>query len=200
MAGAAFAIRSSAATRRSPLHAEIEVLRARQDLTEARHEITEVLHRYARGWDREDEATIRDCFWPDSTHQHGAFRGLSHEFVAISFKATRNVKLMSHSISNISIEIVGNRAVSECHFLAYHRRPSRTGSGEVDWFLKGRYLDRFERRSGVWKIAHRRGLHDFARTFEPADTSLASAPADQLSAPRPLDPLYAMLEELRTGR
>lgn len=190
---------SGAGAGKSP-RGELERLAARQAVTEAREQISEVLYRYARGWDRQDEATIKDCFWPESTHQHGAFKGLSHDFTTASFKATRNVRIMSHMITNVSIEVVGPKAVSECYFFAFHRRPSKTGPGEIDWFLKGRYLDRFERRGDTWKIAHRRGLHDFSRTFDPADTSLDASPPDQLGQPKPADPLYAMLDELRAGR
>lgn len=175
-------------------------LASRLDALESRHAITAVLHGYARGWDRQDEETIKDCFWPESTHQHGAFKGLSHDFVTASFKATRNVKVMSHMITNVTIELAGDKAVSESYFFAYHRRPSRTGPGDVDFFLKGRYIDKLERRGGMWKISHRRGLHDFSRTFDPADASLEAAPSEQLGQPKANDPLYTILSELKAGR
>jgi SnoaL-like domain len=197
--GLAAMSRRTPAAERAP-RAGLQALAARQANTEAREQVTEVLHRYARGWDREDEDSIRDCFWPESTHQHGAFKGLSHDFVAASYKATRNVKLMSHMITNVSIEVAGSRALSECYFFALHRRASKTGPGNVDWILKGRYIDRFERRGDTWKIAQRRGVHDFSRTFDPADTSLDAAPAEQLSGNKATDPYYSMLAELRAGR
>jgi len=200
LAGAAALTAKPAAAADKGTRAELERLAARVAVTDAREQITEVLHRYARGWDRQDEATILDCFWPESTHQHGAFKGLSRDFTTASFKATRNVRIMSHMITNVSIEVAGNKAVSECYFFAFHRRPSKTGPGEVDWFLKGRYIDRHEKRGDTWKIAHRRGLHDFSRTFDPADTSLDASPPEQLGQPKPADPLYAMLDELRAGR
>lgn len=68
-----------------------------------------------------------------------------------------------------------------------------------DRFIKGRYLDRFEKRDGVWKIAHRRGLHDFERIVAPADLNLASAPPDELSRQAPDDPIYAMLASIWSG-
>ena len=173
---------------------------AQNELTDARQQITDVLFRYARGWDRLDEETLRSCFFSDSTHQHGAFKGLSADFVTGGLKVVRNLKSCSHLITNVSIDVVGAKAVSECYFLSHHRRNKKTGEGEEDWFLKGRYLDRFENRAGVWKIAHRRGVHDFARTFDPADTSLDTAPAEQLSLHSTQDPLYAMLAELHAAR
>jgi hypothetical protein len=179
---------------------DLAVLAARQDITEARLEITQVVHRYARAVDRVDEDLLRSCFWPDSTHQHGGFKGKSQDFAGIAIRIVGALKTCSHLITNVSIEVSGDKAVAESYFLSHHRRTKKTGGpGEEDWFLKGRYLDRFEKRDGVWKIAHRRGLHDFSRLFDPADTSLDAAPAEQLSARKPDDPLYAMLAELHGG-
>lgn len=178
----------------------LERLAAAQRETEARQQITEILYRYARGWDRRDGEAILSCFFPDSTTRHGGFNGLSTDFVDVALKATEHVKAMNHMITNVSIEFAGDRAVSECYFLAHHRRPVKDSPDqEQDWFLKGRYLDKFERRDGVWKIVHRRGLHDYSRTFIPADTSLDAAAADQLSQRKPDDPLYSMLAELGAG-
>jgi len=175
-------------------------LAAQADVMDARAQITEVVHRYARANDRVDEALFRSCFWPDSTHQHGSFKGKSQDFATRAIGIVSKLRTCSHLITNVSIELVGDKAVSECYFLAHHRRTKKSGEGEEDWFLKGRYLDRFEKRDGVWKIAHRRGLHDFARTFDPADTSLDAAPAEQLSVHSTDDPLYAMLADLHAGR
>jgi hypothetical protein len=175
---------------------QLDALTDRQDVTEARQQITDVLFRYARGWDRLDEDALRSCFHSDSTHQHGAFKGLSADFITGGLKIVRTLKSCTHMITNVSIDVVGTKAVSECYFLSHHRRNKKTGPGEEDWFLKGRYLDRFEQRAGAWKIAHRRGLHDFSRTFDPADTSLDAAPVEQLSLHSTQDPLYAMLAEL----
>lgn len=171
-----------------------ELLTFKQD-AEARFQITETLHRYARGWDRRDEAALRACFHPDSTHEHGTFNGLSQDFVTGGLKSVAAVRQMTHMISNIMIEIDGDQAISECYFLAHHRRPASEGDGLIDWFLKGRYLDRHEKRDGEWRISHRRGLSDFARTFDPADSSLDAAPAEQLSHWKPDDPLYSMLSD-----
>jgi hypothetical protein len=181
------------------MKATLARLIAQAEVTDARQQITEVLHRYARGWDRLDEAALRSCFHSDSTHQHGSFKGQSQDFVTAGLKVVSKLKSCSHLITNVSIELAGDKAVSECYFLSHHRRAKKTGEGEEDWFLKGRYVDHFEKRGDLWKIAHRRGLHDFSRTFDPADNSLDSIPAEQLSVHGTDDPLYAMLADLRAG-
>jgi hypothetical protein len=162
----------------------------------ARQEITDVLYRYCRGMDRADEAAARSCFHPGSVHAHGGFQGLSADFIGFAMSVVRPLKSSTHMITNMMIELAGDRAVSECHFLAHHRRDQAAGGGEEDMFLKGRYLDVFERRHGEWKIVSRTGLHDFERVLEPADRTLAAAPADQRGRKWPEDPIYAMLADL----
>jgi hypothetical protein len=162
----------------------------------AKQEITEVLFLYCRGCDRADETALRACFHPGSIHAHGGFKGASADFIDLAMRIVRPLKSSSHMITNVMIELDGDRAVSECHFLAHHRRDKADGSGEEDMFLKGRYLDRFEARDGAWKIVSRTGLHDYQRVQEPADQGLASAPADQRGRKKPDDPIYAMLAEI----
>jgi hypothetical protein len=160
-----------------------------------KQQITEVLYRYARGCDRCDEAALRSCFHPDSTHRHGAFAGPSHDFCELALQIVRPLAACKHMISNVMIEIRGNRAVSESHFLSYHRVVDAE-SGEVhDRFHGGRYLDRLEKRHGEWKILHRTGLYDFERIALPTETP--SRPAPELcSRQQPADPLYELLDSL----
>lgn len=162
-------------------------------------QIIDVLYLYARGWDRYDEDIIRACFWPDALHQHGGFKGKSQDFITGGMKAVKGVIGTSHMITNPLVVIEGDKAVSECHFLSHHRRPKKTGDGEEYWYLKGRYLDRFERREGAWKIAYRRGLHDYSQTLAPTDEFIAKAAPEQMSHRKPDDPLYELLAALKPG-
>ena len=158
-----------------------------------------MLYRYARGWDRLDEAALRSCFFLDSTHQHGTFTGLSQDFITKAFPMVAKVKGTSHHMTNAMIDLVGDRAVAESYFAAHHRRMNKAGTDEEDYFLFGRYVDRFECRDGVWKIARRRGLNDMERIEPRADQTFASAPADSFSRRKPDDPLYAALAELHSA-
>lgn len=159
-----------------------------------KQQITEVLYRYARGWDRYDTDTLYACFHPDSTHQHAGFEGLSYDFIKMGLEMVEPVKSMTHLITNPLIMLKGDKALSECHFLAHHRRFKASGEGEEDMFLKGRYIDKLEKREGEWRIAHRTAVHDFERIVEPADQSLADAPGEQLGHRKPEDALYQFIE------
>jgi hypothetical protein len=163
----------------------------------AKQAITEVLYTYARGWDRLDEEALRSCFHPDSRHQHAGFEGLSADFIRFGLDVCQGVKSMTHLITNPLIVIKGDVAISECHYLAHHRRDRTDAeSGEEDMFIKGRYIDRFEQRNGDWKIAFRSAFFDFERIVPPADKNLAGLPDIQVGHYKPKDALYAMLESI----
>lgn len=161
----------------------------------AHRAIVDVLYRYARGWDRLDEEALRSCFFADSAHQHGAFKGRSQDFITAAFPRVSALKSTSHLITNPLVDVRGDRAFSECYFLAHHRRQNAAGTDEEDYFVQGRYIDRFERRNGEWKIARRRGVHDFERIAPRAEGAFASAPAEQRGARKPHDPLYDLLAD-----
>jgi hypothetical protein len=159
----------------------------------SRARISEVLMAYARGNDRVDEALLRSCFWPESTHKHGRFEGKSSDFIGFAMKIITGLKFTAHHISNVSIQMTGDRALSECYYLAHHRRDRKEGGGEEDAWFEGRYLDDFERRDGVWKIIRRRGLADYSPPATPAATAYADWPAGQHSLRYPDDDYYKML-------
>ena len=165
------------------------------DMLVSRTQVEEVLMQYARGNDHADEAMIRDCFWPESTHKHGGFDGKSQDFVGFAMKILVQLKYCAHHISNVSIRVNGDRAFSECYYFAHHRRPVKDGSGEEDVFFEGRYLDFHERRSGVWKIIRRRGLSDYTSTAMPANTPFAQWPAGTHTERSSDDEWYRMLAQ-----
>lgn len=169
----------------------------RLDIIESRQAITDALNAYARANDRADEALLRSLFWPESTHQHGRFTGKSSDFVGFAFKIVAGLKYACHHISNVAIEVKGDRAFSECYYFAQHRRDRKDGTGEEDVFFQGRYLDDFERRGGVWKIIRRRGLSDYTSPPIPSETPQASWPAGQHSEKAPADDYYRMQAEFR---
>jgi hypothetical protein len=169
---------------------------ARLDALESKDAIEAVLYDYARGNDRVDEVLLKGCFWPESKHHHGGFNGLSSDFIGFALKILGSVKYTAHHISNVAIEVKGDQAFSECYYAAHHRRDAKSGGGEEDAFFEGRYIDRFERRGGVWKIIQRRGLSDYSQVI-PAATPFASWPAGQHSERFPSDDYYAMRKAFR---
>ncbi len=174
-------------------------LAARLEMLEAKEAIGELLFAYARANDRADEALLRSCFWPESTHKHGRFDGKSSDFVGFAFKIISGLKYACHHISNVSIAVKGDRAFSECYYFAQHRRVRQDGDGEEDVFFQGRYLDDHERRGGEWRIIRRRGLSDYSSPPQPAAVPYADWPAGQHSEKYPADDYYSMVRDFLKG-
>ena len=128
----------------------------------AKQEITEVLYRVSRGTDRGDPDLYASCFHEDGEDFHGLVNGPVAKIVANLSKATHLV-YSQHAITNVLIDLDGDSATVESCFDAAHQARREDGRLE-DEFIRGRYLDRFERRDGgPWKIARRVVVWDWSR-------------------------------------
>jgi hypothetical protein len=92
------------------------------------------------------------------------------------------------------LEFDGDVALGEVYFQAFHRLVA--DGRERDLFVAGRYVDRYERRDGAWKIAHRSEVNDWTRTVDAADAYFRDQPA-QLRGARAPDDLSCRFSELR---
>lgn len=120
----------------------------------ARQQIADVIYLYARGIDRLDFDLVRSCYHPDAYDDHGSMGGSVEEFIAAARPFLERWTVTQHFMGNMLIELDGNVARAETYAVAYHRREDGDGNGKDDVFGI-RYVDRFEQRGGVWKIAHR---------------------------------------------
>jgi hypothetical protein len=135
---------------------QVDELQRRLDVLVAKEEIRDVLYRYARGVDRKDVELLKSCYHPDSIDAHWSFIGNGIEFAEEILKPHQmgSVPVYKHYITNILIELDGDRAFCESSYLF-------TQSMQLDELhraamtAEGRYLDVFERRDGEWRIFHR---------------------------------------------
>jgi hypothetical protein len=126
--------------------------------------IREVLVRYCRAADRCDEELLRSCYHQDALDRHGRFAGTADDFASWVIQVQRTSSIVTqHAVSNVVIELAGSVAWVESAFIATHIRPAADGFDKpfVDTFW-GRYVDRFEKRAGVWAIASREVVHDWS--------------------------------------
>lgn len=124
--------------------------------------ISELIYRYCRALDRFDRELALSCWHPDGTVDYGAlFAGPGSGFVDWVFKLHEGMERTHHNITNILIELDGDAAVSEAYWLVW-LRIART-DGLIDASGGGRYVDRFEKINGVWKIRHRQCVFDWDR-------------------------------------
>lgn len=133
----------------------IAALKARQD-------IQDVLVRYCRAADRCDAALMKSCFHDDAVDDHGFFNGPASEFIdqAIPNLKERFVST-KHYLTNLYIKIDGAQARSESYILGLLRKVE--DGSKFDVTFSARYLDRLERRGGLWRITHRRLVSEGSR-------------------------------------
>jgi len=141
----------------------------------AKQEIYELCCRYMRGLDRHAPKLILDLFWEDGWCEYGFFNSAPREFIDFCMSALKDHVANQHLIGNVLLDIEGSEAFGEVYFQAYHKLAGETGF--EDLIIAGRYLDRYERRDGVWKFAYRSEIVDWSRTAPSNDPYFDVAPA-----------------------
>ena len=127
------------------------------DAALAREAIRQLVAGYCRGVDRADAALLASIFWEDATVISGIVNGTAPDFARdITAFVRANMQSCFHSVANEWIKVRGDHAVGE-HYVIAHAR-----AAETDSMTGGRYIDRYERRDGVWKIASRAFVSDGA--------------------------------------
>jgi hypothetical protein len=128
-----------------------------------RDQIREAIARLARGEDRRDAQLISASFWPDATTDFGMFAGSFDKYLAWVVPGSPAIPVTQHVLGQSVIDLQGDDARVETHVTSYHR--INMGKEERDVVIGGRYLDRFAKRGGEWRIAHRVMLYDWLRDF-----------------------------------
>jgi len=160
----------------------------------SRQEIYDRLCDYMHAQDRLDPALHRSVFFDDATTDYGAYVGGPDGFVDFA-QTILNAHLANHHmIGQAKIEIEGSVGFGEVYFQAHHRIVE--AGEERDLFVSGRYIDRYECRDGVWKIAHRSERIDWVRSESRADEWLKNAPNMPWGSRAP-DDLSCQREKLR---
>ncbi|GAA3720457.1 hypothetical protein GCM10022224_103140 [Nonomuraea antimicrobica] len=166
-----------------------------------KQEIREVILRYARAQERRDARLLASVFHDDAIYEHFELppqRG-SDAIAALTAKAWAGspLKTKGLTIPNTVTEVEGDVAFSESHGLSLN--PVEQEGERFDYLRSLRFLDRLERRDGVWKIAHRLVLHGGYERWEPgAPAPFAAAASPELrSAYHPDDLSYRIRERLR---
>lgn len=134
-----------------------------------KEKIREVLYRYARGIDRGDEEILKSVFHEDAIDEHAsAFIGNAYDWCRFAAQQHPQIHSLQHFICNSLIELKGDHAFVESYGFAFHRLEK--DGAPFDCFMGVRLLDRFEKRNGEWKIAHRRVILDWSRDVEMSET------------------------------
>ena len=140
--------------------AELQALAADVRYLKDRAEILDCMNRYTRGADRLDRELFLSAYHEDATDDRGAFTGNPQARVDWLFGYLETLDHASHHIGNFTLEIDGD----VCHAESYVITTVVPAGGATVTMGTARYVDRFERRNGEWRIAHREGLFDFVFT------------------------------------
>ncbi|MDX1733463.1 MAG: nuclear transport factor 2 family protein [Halioglobus sp.] len=153
----------------------------------AKQEIYELSCKYMRGLDRHDEVLLKSVFWEDAWCDYGFTKGPAMEFAEFCMSALKDHAANHHMIGNVLVDVEGDEAFGEVYFNAYHKVEGEAGFEDI--IIAGRYLDRYEKRDGVWKFAYRSEVVDFSRTRRTQDSYFEQAP-DSLRGGRLDDAVY----------
>jgi ketosteroid isomerase-like protein len=128
---------------------------------EARTAIEDCLKRFARAVDRQDWKAARQAYHDGAFDDHGFFKGPPDAFLAHVEKLHAQQEHSMHFNTNVLIEFHSReRAFVETYVLVLQRfRPGApnvpAGAAGLRNIASARYLDRFEKRNGEWRVAHR---------------------------------------------
>lgn len=165
-----------------------------------REAIRDCMYRYCRGIDRADEAALRSAYWEDATDCHGAWNGSAAGFIDQALRKLREGGRRVHQVSSILIELHRDMAAVESAFLALQ---ASAALPQRETFLCGRYVDRFERRRGEWRIAARTVVYDWIEERDrpelAQDDGCLFGPRQPTAGSAPRDPIYRLLAEVREG-
>lgn len=125
--------------------------------------IRDAMCRYARGVDRGDWDLVRSAYHADAHDEHGDYKGGVDGFIEWLDQRFAGADNSMHFLGNSLIEFAGpDLALVETYFVSRRiRAPGAAESriaGPGDAMARegwGRYVDRFERRNGEWRVAHR---------------------------------------------
>lgn len=174
----------------------------------ARAEILDIVALYCHVIDRRQWHRMGECFHPDASYRFGHIDGSWQDFVPAARAAIDPLRISHHQLGQTLFAFDGDIAMTETYMTAYHRVASDApfdavfpGDGaDRDIVIAGRYIDRFECRTGVWRIARRIGVTDWRQDSSAADAGLFSLPQDWRGDIGEDDPAHALARlQARSG-
>lgn len=136
---------------------DTEILRAVHD----RQLITDLIYRYCRSMDRHDIPLGYSIWHEDGVADYGetVYQGNGRGVIDHLCGRHLHTLVHTHQVSNIIIELDGDRAGSESCVTATLRM--RQGEQLKQVSVWSRYVDQWSRRNGRWGLDRRHAIRDF---------------------------------------
>jgi hypothetical protein len=154
---------------------------------ELRLSIENCLRSYCRGIDRLHAPSIAAAFHPGAALIDYGPQPMTIDMFVEHAPASLRRKFVAtqHRISNTTIERNGEHALVETYVHATHIEDGAEGR-RLHTFV-GRYIDRFENRDGVWKIAQRTLRNDWSNVTPMGDPMSGTyVPSGRADSPDPI--------------
>lgn len=134
---------------------DVKLLQAVAD----RQAITDVIYRYCRAMDRIDHQLGYSVWHEGGVADYGPhFQGSGRAFIDQVCTQHAQLQCHSHQMTNIIIELNGDRASSESYVTATLRM--RRDGQLKQMTVLSRYVDQWSRRGGRWAIDKRIAIRD----------------------------------------
>ena len=171
---------------------------------------------YTRGLDRHDEALERAVFWPDAAISYATLVPYD-ELAAWANASHANSAAHQHHVTGLTLDVDGATAHEEGYIffssdMARDRSldtpgeptPGRVVAGSLATFGTGRYVNRYERRGGDWRMIVHEYVHDISVRLPAVDLCAVGCigrwDSSDISYLRPLQPLTADERRARAER
>ncbi len=166
-----------------------------------REAIRTLIYAYCNAADRHDHAKMRGLYHEDAIDDHGAMSsGPAMDFIDKLPEIQAPMEILHHNVTTINLALDGDEAEGEVYLIALHR--VRGPDGPFDVLVGGRYFDRYSRRDGRWKFAHRAIVADWANIHSPSivDLDHPFLAGAHLGKPGPDDPSYGFFRLMKRGQ
>jgi len=196
-------------SRFAELRADVQEIADYRDIFDNEHE-------YARGLDRHDNALIGSVFWPDARASYGSLVDMDG-FAEWANEGHSRSAAHQHFVTGLTLDFDGDTAHEEgyIYFSSDMPRdssldyvgvptPGRAVAGSLTTFGTGRYVNRYERRDGEWRMIVHEYVHDISLPLETVDlcatACLGRWDTSDISYLRPLQPLTVEDRQQRAER
>jgi hypothetical protein len=152
---------------------------------------------YGHGIDRRDYALLQSLYHEDAIDDHSPYYcGPASGFIEWLPQMLATWSATSHTMLNMLFILDGDRAEGVITARAWHL----TSDGTREFIAWGRYADRYERRGGVWRFAHRFFILDFTEEKAVEQQDSFGTQGVEIGRAGPEDPIYNRLPLFKASR
>ena len=120
--------------------------------------ISAVVQNWAVWRDAGDWERFRSVWHEDGWMSATWLQGPAGQFIEVSKAGFEKGVNILHFLGGISVDVHGNRAISQCKMTISQRGP--VDAVMVDVVCTGRFYDFFEKRNAAWKIVRRQPIYE----------------------------------------